>query len=445
MTTPNEVKFVLDRPQSDGPTYILLLYRFNTARLKYSTGCKISPANWNAETQRAHVDQKTRKDRQPFVEVNTILNRYESAVQTLANRLLLASESMTTDVLKQHLNQTFDKQAQADRKTRLTFFEYVDQFITDCETGKRLTERSRQYSPNTVKDYKKTVRVLERYRLQHPARLDFDAFTLTFYGRFKKYLTTTGYSLNTIGAIIKNLKILLKQGHRDGMHDNMAFQHEDFKKMQEEVDNIYLSNDELRLLYDLDLTKKPKLDRVRDLFLIGCYTGLRFSDFTELRPENITRDGRILDVVTRKTGQRVKIPLNPTVSAILAKYGYELPRSISGQKFNDYLKEVAQLGGLTETVQLSRTEGGLKITRTLDKWNAVTSHTARRSFATNAYKAGVNTLDIMKLTGHKTETSFMRYIKITADDVAERLLDHPHFLGLTTPPTRRESVFKKVA
>lgn len=445
MTTPNEVKFVLDRPQSDAPTYVLLLYRFNTDRLKYSTGCKILPANWNADTQRARVDQKTRKDRQPFVEVNTLLNRYESAVQTLANRLLMAGEPMTTDLLKQHLNQTFGKLAQADRKTRLNFFDYTEQFIADCETGKRLTERNRQYSPNTVKDYKKTVRVIERYRIQHPARLDFDDFTLTFYGRFKKYLTTTGYSLNTIGAMIKNLKILLKQAHRDGMHDNTAFKHEDFKKMQEEVDNIYLDNDELQRFHDLDLNKKPKLDRVRDLFLIGCYTGLRFSDFTELRPENITYNGRVLDVVTRKTGQRVKIPLNPKVAAIMAKYAGQLPRSISGQKFNDYLKEVAQLAGLTELVQLSRTEGGLKITRTLDKWSAVTSHTARRSFATNAYKAGVNTIDIMKLTGHKTETSFMRYIKITADDVAERLLDHPHFLGQTTTPTRRESVLKKVA
>ncbi len=427
MATSNEVKFVLDRPQLDTPTFIVLLYRFNNTRLKYPTGKKIIPAQWDASKQRAYANQTTRKDRQPFVDLNTIIGRYQVAVEELANEFALSKTAFTAENFKTHLNDRLKPKSVKAKKPRLTFTEFAEQFSSDCESGKRLTAQNRRYSPNPINDYRKTVRVLQRYQAQHPARLDFDAFTLTFYNRFKKYLTTEGYSLNTVGALIKNIKILLKQSHRDGLHTNTAFQHEDFKKFAEDVDNIYLSEGELQRLYDLDLTKHPKLDRVPDLFLIGSYTGLRFSDFTKLKPGNVTHGGQMLNVVTRKTGQRVCIPLNPKVAAILTKYAYQLPRPISNQRFNGYLKGLTQKAGFTEPVQRSRTEGGTKITRNQEKWEVVTTHTARRSFATNAYRAGVPTTDIIKLTGHKTETSFMKYIKVTAEETALRLIDHPFF------------------
>lgn len=98
--------------------------------------------------------------------------------------------------------------------------------------------------------------------------------------------------------------MLLKQAHRDGLHQCTDFQHRDFRKIEEEVDTIYLGNDELQTLFDLNLTNDARLDRVRDLFLIGCYTGLRFSDYSELRPLNITFGGLILNVTTQKTGAR---------------------------------------------------------------------------------------------------------------------------------------------
>ena len=428
MTTSNEVKFVLDRPQSDTQTFILLLYRFNNTRLKYSTGQKIHPGQWDADNQRARTNQPTRKERQPFVDLNTILGRYQSAVQELASEFALSKTAFTADNFKTHLNDRLKhKPVVKVEKPRLTFVQYVEVFAAECETSERLTAANRRYSVNTIKDYRKTGRVLQRYQAKHPNRLDFDAFTLTFYERFKNYLTSEGYSLNTVGAMIKNIKILLKQSFRDGLHDNTIFRHEDFRKFSEEVDNVYLGEDELQRLYDLDLTKHPRLDRVRDLFLIGCYTGLRFSDFTELKPQNVTHGGQMLDVVTRKTGQRVCIPLNPKVAAILTKHAYQLPRPISNQRFNDYLKELSQKAGFAEPVQQSRTEGGMKVTRNLAKWEVVTTHTARRSFATNAYRAGIPSIDIMKLTGHKTETSFMKYIKVTAEETALRLLNHPHF------------------
>ena len=229
MALSNEVKFVLDRPQSDAPTFIILLYRFNNTRLKYSTGNKILPIYWDAGKQRAHTNQASRKDRQPFIDLNTILGRYQVAVEELANEFALSRTAFTADNFKTHLNDRLKPKSVKAEKPRLTFVEFVEQFAVDCENGKRLTAKNTRYSPNTVKDYRKTVRVLQRYQKEYPFRLDFDAFTLTFYDRFKKYMTAEGYSLNTVGALIKNIKILLKQSHRDGLHENTIFRHEDFR------------------------------------------------------------------------------------------------------------------------------------------------------------------------------------------------------------------------
>lgn len=270
---------------------------------------------------------------------------------------------------------------------------------------------------------------LKTFQQVYAKRLDFDAFTMVFYEKFKKYLTTNNYSLNTIGNRIKNLKIILKWAHRDGLTNNEIFRHEDFKRIHEEVETIYLTEEDLLKLYNLDLATQPRLDTLRDTFLIECYTGLRFSDFIQLRPQNITREpgGYILTVFTQKTGIKVSIPISPKVLAILAKHDNQTPKVITNQKFNEYLKKLAKLAGLTDLVQTARTQGGLRVTRTLEKRELITTHTARRSFATNAYKAGVSTIDIMKMTGHKTETSFMKYIKVSSEETAIRLLGHSFF------------------
>ncbi|MBU1820883.1 MAG: site-specific integrase, partial [Bacteroidetes bacterium] len=158
-----------------------------------------------------------------------------------------------------------------------------------------------------------------------------------------------------------------------------------------------------------------------------CYTGLRFSDFSQLRKENIIYEGRILTVATQKTGTRVFIPISPKVTAILEKHNWEPPRAMSNQKMNDYLKELAEEAELTDRVELSQTKGGKRISKYIEKHKLVSTHTARRSFATNAYLAGVPTIDIMKITGHKTETSFMKYIKVSGEETAIRMLEHDHF------------------
>jgi integrase len=430
----DKARFVLREPSSKSITPIVLLYRYKNSRLKYSTSEKILPDDWDSELQRAKTNQKSRFQREPFEGINSQLERYQSVLKRIIAKCKLAQLEPTVERVKEYLDQEFNRvppPTPDDQPKVQTFFEFTEQFLEDCKNGKRLTSQNRRYTLGSVKNYTTTLNRLKEYQKVYPIRLDFDAFTLTFYGKFKKYLTTQGFAINTIGNFIKNVKIFLKESHRDGLHQNELFRHEDFKKIQEETESIYLNDEDLQKMYSVNLSKTPGLDNVRDAFLIGCYTGLRFSDYSQLKPENIIHSGRVLTVETQKTKVRVYIPLNPNVLAIRSKYVNGLPKVISNQKFNEHLKEIAKRAGLKDLVQVSVTKGGMRISKTVEKWNLVTSHTARRSFATNAYLAGVPSLDIMKITGHKTETSFMKYIKVSREETALRLLGHPHFQGST--------------
>ncbi len=129
-----------------------------------------------------------------------------------------------------------------------------------------------------------------------------------------------------------------------------------------------------------------------------------------------------IEITQSKTGDPVTIPLHPTVKRILAKYAGNLPQSISNQKTNNYLQEIGKMiSSLNEEFQRTMTKGGKKITHSYKKWELLSTHTARRSFATNEYLDGTHSLTIMTITGHQTEKSFLKYIKATPNDHAKKL------------------------
>ena len=432
-----DVKFLLKDSRATDPTLISLVYRYDNRRFVYSTGQFIEPYQWDTPNQRAHIKQEIRAVRQSHETINAHLDRHRAAFVRVLASLQLAGVSLDNDLIKYHLDKELGrvravKPLVTKEEEKETFLAYIVRFVADAKVGRRLNAKNARFADGTLKNFLKFRTILTNYQALTGRALDYDAFTLAFYNDFKKYLSAQGHSLNYVGAVLNGVKMLLKQAHRDGLHQSTDFQHRDFKKIEEEVDTIYLSNDELTTLYSLDLTNDVRLDRVRDLFLIGCYTGLRFSDYSELRPLNISFGGRILSVTTQKTAARVSIPLNPNVLAILDKYDGVPPRTMSNQKFNQYLKELGQVAGLTAPVERTRTQGGIRSTLTAQKWELLTTHTARRSFATNAFLAGVPTVSIMKITGHKSETQFMKYIKVTGEQNARLLLEHPHFNGTGT-------------
>jgi integrase len=429
----NQARFVLDIPNAENSKYIFLICRSCVPRLRYSTGKVIETDFWDGKTQRPTTQTKgfKRETKERLKEIETRLNRMADAIERINSRVKAEKIEPTQAFYRQELDKEFNQDKPrkvVPQPEKLTFFPWVEKFIEECANGERTIPRTgKRYSLSSTKNFTKTLNHLRAFQKKTKYTIDFDKIDLHFYQKLIKYLNDQGKATNTKGGIIKYVKVFMRQSMKDKMHTNTIFQDEEFVKPVEESENIYLTLDEIQRIYSLDLSARAGLDRVRDAFVIGCYTGLRFSDLNQLRAENFINDGQFVRVTMQKTDKPVFVPLNPQIQAILAKYKGVPPRILTNQKMNEYLKEVAQLAELTEKVTMSQTKGGLKVTKTLNKWELVTTHTARRSFATNAYKEGVPTIDIMRLTGHRTESSFMKYIKVTNEEVAYRMAEHPFF------------------
>ncbi len=380
--------------------------------LKYYTSESIDPAYWNVKTGRV---KETKKFPQ-YPEFNARLQDIEDTALSVLRRLQNDEITPTNELLKMEFDKIWKdaKDLTDTTPVYLEFIPYVEHFI---KTSNR--------KEGTKKSYARSYRDYLEYQDSRKTKLTFDKIDIDFYNDFVRFLKDKQYAPNTIGTRIKNLKAFLSNARDAGLPVRDDFQKKAFAKITEETDAVYLNETELMKIYGLNLDKKPKLDRARDLFLIGAYTGLRFSDLSQLNKDNITSD--TIAVKTIKTGTPVVIPIHPVIREILAKYNCNLPRIPSNQKFNDYIKEVAELAEINELVKVEQTKGDLTAKRSEPKYNLVTSHTARRSFATNAYLADIPTISIMEITGHKTEKAFMKYIKISPEDNARKLIQHKFF------------------
>ena len=185
---------------------------------------------------------------------------------------------------------------------------------------------------------------------------------------------------------------------------------------------IYLSMNDITRIYYYKFTKQDKRkakEKIRDLFVIGCLTALRYSDYSTLKPENF-QDGYIVKR-TRKTNVVVKIPIHDYIKEIYDKYNGNIP-TFNIQYFNRYIKLIMKEIGFDDKYTYSFTRGGVLNTVTKYKWELISSHTARRSAATNMYLTGrMKTFEIMQLTGHTSERNFFRYIKVTSTQTATQI------------------------
>jgi hypothetical protein len=277
---------------------------------------------------------------------------------------------------------------------------------------------------STLRQMKNHLKAYQRYKR---IKFTFDSFGLDFYQKFVKYLTydfpvlrrnksTKGLRINTIGKTIKLFKSFLKDRMARKIIPYMDLSY--FKYMEEEVDAVYLDWNELSIIYHLDLSKRAYLIKYRDLLVLACLTGFRYSDFTKLNPSAL-RNG-LLHVVQLKTGGTVIAPLHEDARKILIdKYNLQLPK-VSEANFNYYIKEVVRLAGIFQPIAITHKKGNKLEEEIRPKFAWVSSHIGRRSFCTNEYLAGTPADLIMAVSGHKSEKAFRRYIK--ADQLQKAIL-----------------------
>ncbi|HLY72273.1 MAG TPA: site-specific integrase [Puia sp.] len=398
--------------KGSGKSLICLRFNYNGRRLVFTFGQSVDSGSWSSKKQRLKQKSATTADGKYLL--NDLLDNLKKLCETAYNSEI-KSGIPEPATLKKYLID-YMNQNSSDPK-RPTLKGLIDRFIKN-----EIKYKGRDKNKNTIKTYNTVLGHLDEYEQKERLKVDFEGINLDFYYKYVSFLKLKKLSQNSIAKDIQILKVFMSEAVDLGYTSNLQFKHKKFSVAREESDSVYLTEPEIIKLYKHDLTEHKRLEQARDLFVFGCFVGLRYSDYSDVKPENIVKiDGEhFIKLITQKTKELVIIPCSPIVLQIFDKYKKNpnrLPRSISNQKFNDYVKEACEKAKLDEIGRLS-TDPKKAL------WECVTSHTARRSFATNYYLQGFPTIDLMKITGHRTEKSFLKYIRVSKLDTAKRLSEH---------------------
>ena len=351
---------------------------------------------------------------------------------------------MLAEILRMKASGAELQQELLNRLAKAYFYPERHQVLMDsdshvvCDLGKafklyldRLREgtnpaTSKTSRPSTIQSLEGTLKHLEHLRLHKTKTSELD---LDWHGNFIAKSELGGkagkpLSLNYIGKHVKNVKTVLRYVSQRGWEVHTAHQTREFRVPQESGDGIYLTLPEIHQILEVPETSlSPSEILSRQLFIIGCFSGLRVSDYKRLSTINlIEHDGILMfELHSEKTDSHLIIPVHPVIKNLIDENAGRPPSRQSDVLINRNMKRIGQLAGLEEIVRMSRTIGGKRQTTIHKKFELITTHTARRSFATNAYLSGMDTLDIMSITGHTKESTFLRYIKVTPRERAKRM------------------------
>lgn len=415
----------LEQPGGKTPTRLLLYAHWNGRRLKYPTGCKVLPHHWSDEAQRATL----KANRQANEEINDRIDFLRSVAVATVERFAKDFKRPPERSELRAALMAADNRAEGDAPTDL--FGFVAAFI-NSEEGRFNSERKTPLHRATLSRYRVTLDYLKEYVQRKTPRkalqpVHFTAIDPEFVVGFTVFLTKTkGFAANTVVKYARTLRLFLKRAKEKEHEVSDRLFTRKMALKEDPSEQVYLTETELDAFYRLDLAARPRLERARDLFMVGAWTGLRFGDLSRIRPEHI--EGDQIQVTTSKTGKAVGIPLHPVVRAIMAKYDGRIPSGISNQKQNDYLKEAAALVPALQAKTIEgRTVAGVRREVARPKWERITTHTARRSFASNLYRNGTPARSIMAITGHTTEQAFMRYIRLKEEEHMDLIARSPLF------------------
>jgi len=406
-TAKHSVTFNLDTAKN----YIYLYFRYDNKRVKIYTKEKLTPDLWNSDKQRAKETTKN----PDYAKTNKNLNEMENTISRLFDKYIQDyNRKPTQEEIRNIFNKEyFDKIPQFVTKRPKSFLETFDEYI---ET-KRI-----ENTESTATKYEQAKQSLIDFGKKHKQQIQFENINMDFRNKFVKYLQIElGYAPSTIYRKLKFIKTVLLYGLDSGYINKLNINLSKFLTKDRPGNQIALSEQELNEIEALDLSQNKRLEQVRDRFLIGCYTGLRFSDFMRLNKNHI-QDGKYIIINQQKVKSNVTIPFFDEVKQIFEKYQYNLPKPISEPKFNEYLKELTQqcdtLKRLQETTQFV---GNIEKKVNVPRHSLVTSHTARRTFVTLNHAKGIDLETLTTATGHTTVKALKTYVKLDDKQKADIL------------------------
>ena len=393
---------------------IRMRVNFASKRIEFTTGYRIDSAKWDADKQRVK-NGCSNKLKQSASEINASLLEYYTEIQSIFKRFEVEDVMPTPEQIKEAFNALHKPVSEEPKPKKealpCDFFQVFDDFVEDCG-------RQNNWTDSTFEKFAAVKNHLTNFR----EGLTFEFFDERGLNDYVGYLRDVKEMRNTtIGKQLSFLKWFLRWAFKKGVHQNNAYDSYKPKLKSTQKKIIFLTWDELNRLREFKIpSNKQALERVRDVFLFQCFTGLRYSDVFNLRRSDIKGDH--IEVTTVKTSDSLIIELNNHSKAILDKYkdvAFEddkvLP-VITNQKMNDYLKELAEMAGIDEPIRQTYYKGNERIDEVTPKYALLGTHAGRRTFICNALALGIPPQVVMKWTGHSDYKAMKPYIDI-ADDI----------------------------
>ncbi len=417
------VSFSLSRPHSKRSSIRAKISVSGTSIFLY-TGVSIETEHWDKKKcfVRPYVGKTT------TTRVLRVLKELEIAILDLIDQYKYGRPKLTFIELEEKLQELvesphnkYNKEKKQSVVTKESFNAFFDHFYIDCANGIRLTPKRQKLKPTALYSYVNSKKMFEKFQKVKGYDIALSDFKQEHIDAFGDYMINDlEIAMNTHSKAMMEVMQVIKYAVKLKKLPSSRLSELEFDTRREETDSIYLKETEVLELLQVKDFDEPIHEMVRDIFVIGCFTGMRFSDYTTIDTAAIQENR--LSFIQQKTGGRVTLPIHPVVNTILNKYNYQLPEVPKNNTFNQILK---QIGAKMPSLQVSFTRQ-VTYKRELQsivkkKYEFLQTHTARRSFCSNEYLKGTDPLVIMAISGHKSHKSFMRYIKVSGDEFADKL------------------------
>ncbi len=404
------VRFNLKRSNpKDRPTLILATLRYwigtKDEKLVYSTKHSIAPNDWNKKERLPESEYKFYK------ELTEDLSEVKSAIESIYKQF--------PELPKVEFSKKIDIALGRDEgEHQSQFVGYFDDYLERLEL---LGTKAK----GTITRYRSTLNKVKKYEEKKGVELRILDINKAFHQKFTHFAYSRGTnSPSTLAKDFKIIKMVLEDADVNGLEINKYCKDKKWKIKEQSAPILALDQKQLEKLIKLDLSDNSRLERIRDWFLVSCYTGLAIADWKRIKKDNIMnqRKKRFIKISRQKTKVNVIVPITDACLSILKKYKFKAI-NISDVKFNLYLKEVAIKAKLNKIIDWSEWDKGDLVETRKKVHEVITSHCGRRTFCTNLYERGIPMMLILQASGHKSESQFLRYIGREQNEQADRLFD----------------------
>lgn len=386
-----------------GESIIFVRYSHGDRAIDVSTGELIPPQFWDK------ANQRVRKSFKGHNGLNNFIDQKRNEIDSIRLELKSKKIEPTVEAVRREYRKQTNPVIIQETKSEF-LLDHWSTFIRHQTDVKRL-------EASTIRQYEGTRKRIEDFEHFIGCRLTFGMIDGNFNDDFNCYMyNEKKFSHNSLGGKIKHLKSYMNFLFSKGITTNDKFK--SFKKPSNETTIFALNQEQLDTIFYLDLAGEKRLERARDLFVLGCATGLRYSDYSAIKPGNIKDDCIIIS--TEKMDRQVKVPLNDYSRAIIAKYPDGLP-TISNVNLNKFLKEIGIRAKFFDEYEVTTYKSGQKQKHFRPGYMMLTSHCARRTFATQSLQRGMQMAFVMRVTGHKDLRSFMRYVHVAEPKLKEEV------------------------